>query len=78
MALAGAAIERAGVTVDVIDVGGGFPAAYPGSEPPPLGAFFAEIEAGLDPSCPCGRACGPNPAAPWSPVRIGGCAGAAA
>ena len=48
MALAGAAIERAGVTVDVIDVGGGFPAAYPGSEPPPLGAFFAEIEAGLD------------------------------
>jgi ornithine decarboxylase len=48
MVLAGAAIERAGVTVDVIDVGGGFPAAYPGSEPPPLGAFFAEIEAGLD------------------------------
>jgi len=48
MALAGAAIAEAGVPVDVIDVGGGFPAAYPGSEPPPLGAFFAEIEAGLD------------------------------
>jgi ornithine decarboxylase len=36
------------VGVDVIDVGGGFPAADPGSEPPPLGAFFAEIQAGLD------------------------------
>jgi ornithine decarboxylase len=48
MALVGATIARADVAVDVIDVGGGFPAAYPGSEPPPLGAFFAEIQAGLD------------------------------
>lgn len=48
MALAGAAIARSGVAIDVIDVGGGFPAAYPDMDPPPLGAFFAEIEAGLD------------------------------
>ena len=48
MALAGAAIAQSGVLVDIIDVGGGFPAAYPGSKPLPLGAFFAEIQAGLD------------------------------
>ena len=44
----GQIIRAAGVTVDVIDVGGGFPVAYPDQAPPPLGAFFAEIEAGFD------------------------------
>jgi ornithine decarboxylase len=45
IALAGEVAREAGVPLDVLDVGGGFPAAYPGSEaPPPLGAFFAEIE----------------------------------
>ncbi|MDN3568368.1 type III PLP-dependent enzyme [Paeniroseomonas aquatica] len=48
LALAGEVIREAGVAVDVIDVGGGFPVAYPGIEPPPLGAFFAEIEAGFE------------------------------
>ena len=48
MALAGAVIREAGVAVEVIDVGGGFPVAYPGIEPPPLGAFFAEIEAAFE------------------------------
>ena len=43
MALAGLAIRRAGVTVDVIDVGGGFPVAYPDLTPPPLNAFMSEI-----------------------------------
>jgi ornithine decarboxylase len=43
MALAGLVIQRAGVRVDVIDVGGGFPAAYPDLNPPPLSAFMAEI-----------------------------------
>ena len=43
MALAGQAIRRAGVEVDVIDVGGGFPVAYPDLTPPPLSAFMAEI-----------------------------------
>jgi ornithine decarboxylase len=48
LALSGELISAAGVKVEVIDVGGGFPVAYPGQEPPPLGAFFAEIEAGFD------------------------------
>ncbi|WP_380874763.1 ornithine decarboxylase [Sphingomonas sp. DBB INV C78] len=38
-----AAIVGAGVTVDVIDVGGGFPSVYPGMEPPPLEAYFHAI-----------------------------------
>ena len=38
-----AAIVDAGVTVDVIDVGGGFPSSYPGMEPPPLERYFATI-----------------------------------
>ncbi len=48
MARAGAVIRAAGVRVEVIDVGGGFPAAYPDAEPPPLGAFMAEIDAAFD------------------------------
>lgn len=38
-----AAIVEAGVTVDVVDVGGGFPSTYPGMEPPPLERYFATI-----------------------------------
>lgn len=38
-----AAIVDAGVTVDIVDVGGGFPSRYPGMEPPPLEAYFAVI-----------------------------------
>ncbi len=38
-----AAIAEAAVTVDIIDVGGGFPSSYPGMEPPPLEDFFAQI-----------------------------------
>ena len=38
-----AAIVEAGVTVDVVDVGGGFPSIYPGMEPPPLEAYFHAI-----------------------------------
>ncbi|AYJ87542.1 type III PLP-dependent enzyme [Sphingomonas paeninsulae] len=38
-----AAIVDAGVTVDVVDVGGGFPSSYPGMEPPPLEVFFEVI-----------------------------------
>ncbi len=48
MALAGNAIKESGVRVDVIDVGGGFPVAYPDIDPPPLGAFMAEIDAAFD------------------------------
>src|SRR6202040_111099 len=46
--IAGAVIAEAGVAIDIVDVGGGFPVAYPDVEPPPLGAFMAEIEAGFD------------------------------
>ena len=38
-----AAIVEAAVTVDVIDVGGGFPSTYPGMEPPPLERYFDTI-----------------------------------
>jgi ornithine decarboxylase len=37
------AIVEAAVTVDVIDVGGGFPSSYPGMEPPPLELYFETI-----------------------------------
>ncbi len=48
LALAGSIIGAAGVAIDVVDVGGGFPVAYPDQDPPDMGAFFAEIEAGFD------------------------------
>ena len=38
-----AAIVDAAVTVDIVDVGGGFPSVYPGMEPPPLEDYFASI-----------------------------------
>ncbi len=44
MELAGAAIRASGVRVDIVDVGGGFPVAYPDLTPPPIGTYFAEIE----------------------------------
>ncbi len=43
MGLVRAAIVGAAVTVDVIDVGGGFPSVYPGMTPPPLEAYFSVI-----------------------------------
>jgi len=38
-----AAIVEAAVTVDIVDVGGGFPSVYPGMEPPPLLSYFELI-----------------------------------
>ncbi len=38
-----AAIVESGVTVDVVDVGGGFPSVYPGMEPPALESYFQAI-----------------------------------
>jgi ornithine decarboxylase len=46
--LVGQVVRGAGVTLEIIDVGGGFPVSYPDVEPPPLGAFLAEIEAGFE------------------------------
>jgi ornithine decarboxylase len=36
-------IVQAGVVIDVMDIGGGFPAVYPGMEPPAMGAYVEEI-----------------------------------
>lgn len=41
-------IVQAGVVVDVIDVGGGFPSVYPGLEPPALSAYMDEIREAFD------------------------------
>ena len=43
MSLVRQAIVDAAVTVDIVDVGGGFPSSYPGMEPPPLETYFAVI-----------------------------------
>lgn len=43
-----AAIVEASVTVDIVDVGGGFPSTYPGMEPPPLSAYFDVIHRGYE------------------------------
>ncbi|MBV9521463.1 MAG: type III PLP-dependent enzyme [Alphaproteobacteria bacterium] len=45
MALAGEAIAKSGVPVDIVDVGGGFPVSYPEMEPPTLGDYMAAIAA---------------------------------
>lgn len=37
------AIVASSVTVDIVDVGGGFPSTYPGMEPPPLETYFGVI-----------------------------------
>ena len=41
-------IRQAQVTVDIVDVGGGFPVAYPHLSPPPLKDFIAEISAAFE------------------------------
>lgn len=41
--LAGDVVERSGVKVDILDVGGGFPARYPGSQTPELSRFMEAI-----------------------------------
>jgi ornithine decarboxylase len=43
-----AAILEAAVTVDIVDVGGGFPSSYPGMEPPPLEAYFSVIHSAFE------------------------------
>ncbi|WP_341912279.1 type III PLP-dependent enzyme [Ferrovibrio terrae] len=45
--MAGDVAVAAGVKLDVLDVGGGFPVAYPDNDLQPLGAFMAEIDAGV-------------------------------
>ena len=42
------AIVKAGVLVDIVDVGGGFPAIYPGLIPPPMGEYMRAIRDGFE------------------------------
>jgi ornithine decarboxylase len=41
-------IRQAQVTVDIVDVGGGFPVAYPQLSPPPLKTYIEEIAAAFE------------------------------
>jgi ornithine decarboxylase len=43
MTLVRQAIVEAAITVDIVDVGGGFPSSYPGMEPPPMETYFSVI-----------------------------------
>lgn len=47
MAQASRAIVRAGVMVDVVDVGGGFPSIYPGMIPPDMDDYLDSIQRGF-------------------------------
>ena len=40
-------LETAGVEIDSLDCGGGFPVAYPGLTPPPMQSYFDRIAKGL-------------------------------
>ena len=40
-------LDDAGVEIDSIDCGGGFPVAYPGMTPAPMGEYFSAISASL-------------------------------
>jgi ornithine decarboxylase len=48
MAQVNRAITRAGVFVDVVDVGGGFPSVYPGMIPPDMADYVDSIHRGFD------------------------------
>ena len=56
LALCGNLIRKAGVPIAVLNVGGGFPAPYPGDNPPILEEYFAAImfgfyRLGVPPGC---------------------------
>jgi len=42
------AIVEAGVLVDIVDIGGGFPAIYPGMTPPPMIEYVNAIKTGFE------------------------------
>ena len=48
MAQVGRAISRAGVIVDIVDVGGGFPSVYPGMVPPDMSEYADAIHRGFN------------------------------
>jgi len=48
LAITGEVIEKSGVDLHILDVGGGFPIPYPGQAAPPLEDFVAAIREGVD------------------------------
>lgn len=63
LALCGKVIRRAGVPISVLNVGGGFPAPYPGDCIPDLGAYFSHVvrgRRGLDLPSSCILLCEPG------------------
>jgi len=48
MAQVGRSIARAGVFVDIVDVGGGFPSVYPGMVPPDMSEYADAIHRGFN------------------------------
>ncbi|WP_122467777.1 type III PLP-dependent enzyme [Brevundimonas lutea] len=48
MAQVGRSISRAGVIVDIVDVGGGFPSVYPGMVPPDMQEYADAIHRGFN------------------------------
>ena len=48
MSQVGRAIKKAGVFVDIVDVGGGFPSVYPGMVPPDLSEYADAIHRGFN------------------------------
>jgi ornithine decarboxylase len=45
--LAAQIIQKAGVSIDILDIGGGFPAQYPGSTIPPLSRYMEAIKSAI-------------------------------
>jgi ornithine decarboxylase len=48
METANRAIVKAGIVADIVDVGGGFPAIYPGMNPPPMVEYMKTIRQGFE------------------------------
>jgi len=48
MAMVNRAIVKAGVVADIVDIGGGFPAIYPGMTPPPMLDYVNAVKAGFE------------------------------
>ncbi len=48
MSMVNRAIVKAGVVADIVDIGGGFPAIYPGMNPPPMIEYVNAIKAGFE------------------------------
>lgn len=48
LALVGEVLDRARVDLAFLDVGGGFPARYPGFDVPPVGDFLEAVRAGIE------------------------------